>query len=134
MQNPWIFRQIEDVIGGREPYQPSLDDKQKVLLEYFEMLREDMPELAAIGKMKQLAGQFTKGLVGGAHFRQTLYHSHSVEEVLDNIGVYFATLNAGKTYGDGSVEIAESAIDSCDAFYGIECSIPSNSNNASVVV
>ncbi|CAN5828704.1 tRNA dihydrouridine synthase DusB [soil metagenome] len=116
MQNPWIFRQIEDVLAGREPYQPTLEDKQKVLLEYFEMLREDMPELPAIGKMKQLAGQFTKGLIGGSLFRQTLYHSHSVEEILDNIGVYFETLNAGEIYGDGSVETAAPAIDSCDGF------------------
>jgi hypothetical protein len=54
--------------------------------------------------MKQLAGQFTKGLVGGAQFRQTLYHSHSAEEILDNITIYFDTLNAGRVFGDGSVE------------------------------
>jgi nifR3 family TIM-barrel protein len=116
MQNPWIFRQIEDVLTGREPYQPTLEDKQRVLLEYFEMLREDMPELPAIGKMKQLAGQFTKGLIGGSQFRQTLYHSHSVEEILDNIGAYFETLNAGDVYGDGSVETDAPAINSCDGF------------------
>lgn len=116
MQNPWIFRQIEDVLSGREPYQPSIEVKQQALLYYFEMLLEDMKELAAIGKMKQLAGQFTKGLVGGAHFRQTLYHSHSVQEVLDNIGTYFETINAGKRYGDGIVEANEPVIDSCEAF------------------
>ncbi len=55
MQNPWIFRQIEDVMNGREPFQPTLEDKRMVLLEYFDMLREDMPQLAAIGRMKQLA-------------------------------------------------------------------------------
>lgn len=115
MQNPWLFRQIEDVIAGRKPFQPTLEDKQKVLLEYFEMLREDMPELAAIGKMKQLAGQFTKGLIGGSQFRQTLYHSHSVAEILDNIGIYFETLNAGKLYGDGAIESdADLEINSCE--------------------
>src|SRR5260221_2351426 len=50
-------------------------------LEYFDMLREDMPELAAIGRMKQLAGQFTRGLQGGALFRTAMYHSHSVTEI-----------------------------------------------------
>lgn len=114
MQNPWIFRQIEDVLAGREPYVVPLEEKQEVLLEYFTMLREDMPELPAIGKMKQLAGQFTKGLVGGAQFRQTLYHSHSVQEVLDNIGIYFRTLAEGRLYGDGQVETEAPAIDSCD--------------------
>src|SRR3989440_8784567 len=48
MANPWIFRQFEDVMQGREPFQPTLEDKRALLLEYFEMLREDMPELAAI--------------------------------------------------------------------------------------
>ena len=118
MQNPWIFRQIEDVLAGRAPFEPSLEEKQSVLLEYFELLREDMPELPAIGKMKQLAGQFTKGLVGGAQFRQTLYHSHSVAEVLDNIGVYFETLSAGAIYGDGLVETNAPVLDSCGSDVG----------------
>src|SRR4028118_193968 len=117
MQNPWIFRQIEDVLAGREPFQPSLQDKQDCLLEYFEMLLEDMPEIPALGKMKQLAGQFTKGLVGGAQFRQTLYHSHSAAETPDNITVYFETLQRRQTFGDGFVEADQDLeIDSCDAF------------------
>jgi tRNA-dihydrouridine synthase B len=114
MQNPWIFRQIQDAMLGREPYVPSLDEKKIVLLEFFEMLREEMPELPALGKMKQLAGQFTKGLVGGAQFRTTLYHSHSAQEILDNITNYFHTLEKGKLYGDGLVETEAPLIDSCD--------------------
>jgi hypothetical protein len=68
------------------------------------MLREEMPEIVALGKMKQLAGQFTKGLVGGAQFRQTLYHSHSAEEILENITVYFETLTTQNNFGDGLIE------------------------------
>jgi len=118
MQNPWIFRQFEDIIAGREPYQPDISEKKAVLLEFFSMCREEMPELVALGKMKQLAGQFTKGLVGGAQFRQTLYHSHSEREILDNIQTYFDTLNRRETFGDGLVEAgADSHIEftSCSA-------------------
>ena len=119
MQNPWIFRQIEDAMNGRVHYQPTLEEKQTVLLEFFELLREDMPELPALGKMKQLAGQFTKGLVGGAQFRQTLYHSHSAQEILDNIGVYFNTLTMRDTFGDGLTENdSDLEFNSCDAFAG----------------
>ncbi|MDM7923211.1 MAG: tRNA dihydrouridine synthase DusB [Pyrinomonadaceae bacterium] len=118
MQNPWIFRQFADVLAGREPYQPDLNEKKAVLLEFFEMCLEEMPELVALGKMKQLAGQFTKGLVGGAQFRQTLYHSHSVDEILENITTYFNTLTAGGGYGDGVVEADVPQIESCDAFTG----------------
>ncbi len=121
MQNPWIFRQFEDVLAGREPYQPDLKEKKAVLLEFFSMCREEMPELPALGKMKQLAGQFTKGLVGGAQFRQTLYHSHSADEILDNITTYFETLERRETFGDGVIE-ADADVDlqftSCDATSG----------------
>ncbi len=118
MANPWIFRQIEDEMHGREPFQPTLEDKRALLLEYFDMLREDMPQLAAIGRMKQLAGQFTRGLRGGALFRTALYHSHSVEEILDRISEYFETISAGRQYfGEGGPrqEIIEAPeLDSCE--------------------
>src|SRR5437868_14672620 len=119
MANPWIFRQIEDAMHDREPFQPTLEDKRALLLEYFDMLREDMPQMAAIGRMKQLAGQFTRGLRGGAVFRTALYHSHSVTEILDRISEYFETITAGKQYfGEAgpSLELVEAPVlDSCDA-------------------
>jgi len=121
MANPWIFRQIEDAIQGREPFQPTHEDKRAVLLEYFEMLREDMPEMAAIGKIKQLAGQFTRGLVGGALFRTSIYHSHSVEEILDRISEYFEAITAGRPYyGEAGAratgeETEAPLLDSCEA-------------------
>jgi hypothetical protein len=78
-----------------------------------------MPEMAAIGKMKQLAGQFTRGLPGGALFRTAVYHSHSVEEILDRISEYFEAMEAGRPYyGEGKpVEALEEApvLDSCEA-------------------
>jgi tRNA-dihydrouridine synthase B len=111
MQNPWLFRQIDDAINGREIFEPSLQEKQAVLLEFFEFLIEDMPETAALGKMKQLAGQFTKGLRGGAKFRQTLYHSHSAQEILDNIAVYFERI---EEYED-EIDDRDVALDSCEA-------------------
>lgn len=116
MQNPWIFRQFQDAIEGREPYQPDLAEKKAVLLEFFGMCREEMPEIVALGKMKQLAGQFTKGLVGGAQFRQTLYHSHSADEILQNITDYFYKIDGGGVFGDGKVESdADIELTSCDS-------------------
>src|SRR6267378_469845 len=119
MQTPWSFRQIEASMHDREPFQPTLEDKRAVLLEYFDMRREDMPQLAAIGRMKQLAGQFTRGLQGGALFRTALYHSHAVDEILDRISEYFETISAGRQYfGEAGkpAEIIEAPeLDSCDA-------------------
>src|SRR5439155_24573934 len=94
-----------------------LEDKRNILLEYFEMLREDMPEIAAIGRLKQLAGQFTRGLQGGALFRTAVYHSHAVDEILGRISEYFEAIAAGRPYfGEGAkTEIVEAPeLDSCE--------------------
>src|SRR6266496_4894370 len=116
MANPWIFRQIEDVIHQREIFRPSLADKRAILLEYFEFLRGDMPETPAINRMKQLAGQFTRGLQGGALFRTSLYHSHSVEEIFSRIEEYFGAIESGRPYfGEAGATIEEAPLlDSCE--------------------
>src|SRR3977135_2974163 len=117
MANPWIFRQIEDVMHGREIFEPTLADKRAILHEYFDMLREYMPETPAINRMKQLAGQFTRGLQGGALFRTSVYHSHSVDEILGRISEYFEAIEAGRPYfGEGAAtEIVEAPeLDSCE--------------------
>jgi tRNA-dihydrouridine synthase B len=116
MANPWIFRQIEDALHGREIFQPTLADKRAILHEYFEMLREDMPEIPAINRMKQLAGQFTRGLQGGALFRTSIYHSHSVEEILYRIEEYFEAIGAGRYYfGESGAPVEGApALDSCE--------------------
>jgi nifR3 family TIM-barrel protein len=128
MQNPWIFRQFADAIAGRPPYEPDLEEKKVVLLEFFSMCRDEMPEIVSLGKMKQLAGQFTKGLVGGAQFRQKLYHSHSATEILDNITEYFETLEQRHTFGDGVVEADDRDIEftSCRP---IEAAMPARINS-----
>jgi nifR3 family TIM-barrel protein len=117
MANPWIFRQIEDARQGREAFQPSLAEKREILLEYFDMLREDMPETPAINRMKQLAGQFTRGLQGGALFRTSLYHSHTVAEILLRIEEYFSVIESGRPYhGEAGAQVEEAPVlDSCEA-------------------
>jgi tRNA-dihydrouridine synthase B len=117
MANPWIFRQIEDAMHERPIFEPTLADKRAILHEYFDMLREDMPETPAINRMKQLAGQFTRGLQGGALFRTSIYHSHSVEEVLDRIEEYFEAITSGRPYyGEGGPPMPTDEITDCHAF------------------
>ncbi len=119
MQNPWIFRQIEDAINEREIFQPTTEDKRNVLLEYLDLLREDMPEKAALGRMKQLAGHFTKGLQGGSRFRTALYHSQTIDDLLAHVEDYFESIASGRPYlgeeGSADEEQNAPALDSCEA-------------------
>ncbi len=102
---------------GCEIFQPTLADKRAILHEYFDMLREDMPVTPAINRMKQLAGQFTRGLQGGALFRTSLYHSHSVAEILNRIEEYFEAIENDRPYfGEAGAPIEEAPeLNSCEA-------------------
>ena len=108
---------VVQTVHDRAIFEPTLANKKAILLEYFDLLREDMPETPAINRMKQLAGQFTRGLQGGALFRTSLYHSHSVDEILNRIEEYFEAIETGRPYfGEAGAPVEETPVlDSCDA-------------------
>lgn len=70
MKNPWIYRQIEDLLVGREPFRPSLEDTKQVILDHFDLLAEQEtdPKLV-LSKLRTFTGWYTRGLPGGRHLR-----------------------------------------------------------------
>jgi tRNA-dihydrouridine synthase B len=114
--NPWIFRQIEQYVGGAtgvparqaeqssgasdgaggKPYdEPTEADRYQMIRTYFQMLlEEEMP--GAEGKMKQFASWFTHGVPGGAALRKAIYEAKSGAEILGRVEEFFeAKLPAG---------------------------------------
>ncbi|HEY7543638.1 MAG TPA: tRNA-dihydrouridine synthase, partial [Blastocatellia bacterium] len=90
--NPWIFRQTAELMRGETVYQPPLVEKQRVLHRYNELLRDEIPERALAGKLKQMCGYFTHGLAGGARLRERVFHAQSIDEIFDQIDQYFASM------------------------------------------
>jgi nifR3 family TIM-barrel protein len=90
--NPWIFRQTSELMRDDIPYDPPLNEKQRVLHRYYELLHGEIPERALAGKLKQMCGYFTHGLEGGARLRERVFHSQSVEEIFGNVDAYFASM------------------------------------------
>jgi nifR3 family TIM-barrel protein len=90
--NPWIFRQTSELMRGETPFEPALGDKQRVLHRYWELLRDEMPERALAGKLKQLCGYFTHGLAGGARLRERVFHSQTIERIFEEIDEYFSSM------------------------------------------
>ncbi|HEX8089971.1 MAG TPA: tRNA dihydrouridine synthase DusB [Blastocatellia bacterium] len=87
--NPWIFRQTAELMRGETVYEPPLEEKQRVLHRYYDLLRDEMHERALAGKLKQMCGYFTHGLAGGARLRERVFHSQSVSEIYHHIDEYF---------------------------------------------
>jgi nifR3 family TIM-barrel protein len=90
--NPWIFRQVAELMRGETPHQPTLTEKRSVLHRYEELLRDEMHERALCGKLKQMCSYFTHGLAGGSRLRERVFHSQTIAEVFAQIDAYFDSM------------------------------------------
>ncbi len=118
--NPFIFREAQALQRGEAVPVPSLDEKYRVILRYYELIRDDLPEKAIPGKLKQLCNYFTKGLPGGADFRQSLLRSQSIPELLERVETYFSderVIEAAAMIGSaGAVESLAEQEWACDTY------------------
>jgi tRNA-dihydrouridine synthase len=93
--NPWIFRQIEQLAATGSYEEPSEGDRYCLLSAYFRNLVEtEWPD--AIGKMKQFACYFTHGVRNGSELRRDIHTARTTLEILDRVDLFFAnTVPAG---------------------------------------
>ena len=70
MKNPWIFRQVADLLAGRTPREATLEDRRDLMLSHFsaiERLAFDPRE--ALHKLRTMTGWYTHGLPNGRALR-----------------------------------------------------------------
>jgi nifR3 family TIM-barrel protein len=87
--NPWIFRQIQQLIAEGRYDEPTESDRHRLLLDYFRLLSA-AGQKDAIGKMKQFAVSFTHSVRNGAALRREVVLSRAPAEVLDRVETFFA--------------------------------------------
>lgn len=95
MANPWIFRQVHELRHGLPVFEPQPADKQWLLLRYLDMLLETLVEQQAVGKLKQLIGQFFIGLPGATTLRRDVQHAKTSAEQREIIERYFDAFLSG---------------------------------------
>lgn len=96
IKNPWIFQQLGRELRGEPHVEVSLGEKRATLVDYFAATRgEFRTEHGALGRFKKIANHFTHGLPHGTDLRQAILHSHTPEEALGHIGVFFDWVEAG---------------------------------------
>ncbi|MEO8100018.1 MAG: tRNA dihydrouridine synthase DusB [Acidobacteriota bacterium] len=86
--NPWIFRQIESFVKTGSYPVPTEEDRYAIMKRYYTMLCEHgTPD--NVGKMKQFATYFTKGVQNGAGLRAEIYTLHEAQPILDAVDRFF---------------------------------------------
>ncbi len=93
MTNPWIFRQTADLIAGRDPFRPTLDDRRDLILRHFGMMRDEGGDPRFImHKFRTFTGWYTHGLRDGRSLRQRIQGIDSIDGFFDEFGRFFDRL------------------------------------------
>jgi nifR3 family TIM-barrel protein len=90
MKNPWIYRQTADLLAGRPPYQPTIQDRHDVIRAHFDMVTAQEEPVFALHKLRTFTGWYTHGLPEGKHLRARIGELATPEAFLEAVASFFA--------------------------------------------
>ncbi len=93
--NPFIFREIEEYLSGRDITPVSLEERFKVLKEHLDMLMKYKGEYVGVREARKHIGWYTKGLKDSAYVRNEINTTESYDEMLLKIQQYFTKIDGG---------------------------------------
>ncbi len=94
MKNPWIYRQAADLLAGRVPAEPTIEDRRDLILRHFRLVAEQEDPRLALHKLRTFTGWYTHGLAGGRDLRTRISSLHSSSAFLDAVEAFFAEVRA----------------------------------------
>ncbi len=91
--NPWIFREAKQYLEtGAAPPHPPLEEREAVMLRHLNDVVKLLGGSVGVREMRKHLCWYTKGLPGGAEFRQKVNHLENVADVTHAISNYFISL------------------------------------------
>ena len=84
LHNPFIFRELEAARQGKPVIEASKEERIKLLIDYAQLLAEDLPERALLGRLKNVANRMTQPW-RAPNLRHLLLRSTSADELLDHV-------------------------------------------------
>ncbi len=95
MRNPWIYGQTADLLAGRMPYEPTLEDRRDLILRHFRLvLDEEGHGKLAVHKLRTFTGWYTHGLPSGRRLRGLINSLETPEQFLGAVDRYFEEVRA----------------------------------------
>lgn len=96
--NPWVFRQIGELMATGRYREPTEVDRYELIIAYYRMIVADAAPggAGAIGKMKQFASWFTHGVEDGATLRREIQSARTAVEVIERVEQFFEAKRAGQ--------------------------------------
>lgn len=106
--NPWIFREAKQYLeSGVVPSPPSYEERQTIMLRHLHDMVNLLGENIGVREMRKHLCWYTKGLHGGAEFRERVNHLARAGDVRREIGEYFESLACGAAARDARCMIPD---------------------------
>jgi tRNA-dihydrouridine synthase B len=90
MKNPWIYRQVAELLAGRAPYEPTIEDRHAVIRTHFDMVTSQEDPHFAMHKLRTFTGWYTHGLADGKRLRTRISEPQTPQAFLEVIESFFA--------------------------------------------
>ena len=92
MKNPWIYLQAADLLAGREPHRPTVEDRRDLILEHFRLLQEQEDDPThVLHKLRTFTGWYTHGIPSGRHLRQRIGELSTPGQFREAVEAFFAS-------------------------------------------
>lgn len=91
--NPWLIKNIIELISGRDISYPTYEDKIRKAIEHLELLCEFKDERIAVKEMRKHISWYIKGMKGSAQIKNQVNTIETVEDMKSLLLDYINNLN-----------------------------------------
>ncbi len=92
--NPWIFREAKGLLEtGIVPGPPTLEERSALIFRHLNEMVKLLGETMGVREMRKHLAWYTKGLRNGAEFRTSVNYLSRVQDVREELKIYFDTLS-----------------------------------------
>lgn len=88
MGNPWIFKQIEDVLNDKEPSIVTDTERINMCIRHYELALKYDGERKAVREMRKHASWYLKGLPNSSELRNTINSMNESSKVIEMLNEY----------------------------------------------
>lgn len=98
MGNPWIFRETIDLLNGKTPKKPTLDEILQVCIRHLEMEISLKGPRVGVREMRKQLAWYLKGLRNSNEVKNRINTMTSSEEIILELERYFAVLREHRVF------------------------------------
>ena len=89
MKNPWIYRQASDLLAGRSPVEPTLDERRALIREHVALVLAEEDPKTALHKIRTFTAWYSRGFPEGRGLRVRIPTLGSVDAFVEAIEAFF---------------------------------------------